>query len=56
MGGKTKNATFVTLARLMSEAESVRTRNAWVLKSVPGEVGSESSNSCGFWSFLNSNK
>ena len=54
--GRQKNATFVTLARLTSEAESIRTRNARVLESIPGEVGSKSSDSCGLRSFLNGDK
>ena len=54
--GRRKNATFVTLARSTSEAESVRTRNTRVLESIPGKVGSESSDSCGFQSFLNGDK
>ena len=54
--GRQKNATFVTLARSTSKAESIRTRNTRVLESVPGEVGSKSSDSCGFRSFLNGDK
>ena len=54
--GRQKNMTFATLARSTSEAESVRTRNMWVLKSIPGKVGSESSDSCSFQSVLNGNK
>ena len=53
---KTKNATFATLARSTSEVESIRTRNVWVLKCVPGDVGSKSSDSCGLRSFLNGDK
>ena len=48
MGGKIKNVIFATLARSMSKAESIRTRNMWVLECVPGEVRSESSNSYSF--------
>ena len=59
-GKKTKNATFTTLARSMSEAESIRMRNVQVLRCVPGEVdergGKQVSDSCGFPSFLNSNE
>ena len=54
--GRQKNAMFVTLARSMSEAESIRTRNAWVLESIPDEVGSKSSDSCSLRPFLNGNK